>query len=116
MRMGRRTGPRAAAATRNSQVKASIELDARAWQRPDDFYEALLPRLGAPDWHGRNLDALNDSIFNGQINRVEPPYHISVKGTASLSGDMRVFLRKVRRIFAGRGGEAGASISFEPPL
>jgi RNAse (barnase) inhibitor barstar len=97
-------------------VKPSIDLDAGAWQRPDDFYEALLPRLGAPDWHGRNLDALNDSIFNGQINRVEPPYHISVCGTDSLSDDMRDFLRKVRQIFVGRGGEMDTTISFDPPL
>ena len=28
-----------------------------AWNH--DFYAALLPALGAPDWHGRNLDGLN---------------------------------------------------------
>lgn len=34
-----------------------IELDASGWTKPLDFYLALLPQLGAPDWHGLNLDA-----------------------------------------------------------
>jgi hypothetical protein len=45
-----------------------INLDARAWRNRDDFYGALLPSLGAPHWHGRNLDALNDSLRYDDIN------------------------------------------------
>jgi hypothetical protein len=49
-----------------------ITLDALGWQSPRDFYAALLPELEAPAWHGRNLDALNDSLNSGGINGVEP--------------------------------------------
>jgi hypothetical protein len=32
----------------------------------------------APSWHGRNFDALNDSIANGEINKVEVPYRLVI--------------------------------------
>ena len=50
-----------------------INLDARAWRNRDDFYGALLPSLGAPHWHGRNLDALNDSLAALHILGIEVP-------------------------------------------
>lgn len=92
-----------------------IELDASAWTEPGDFYEALLPQLGAPDWHGRNLDALEDSIFGGDINSVEPPFHISMARTDELSPSMKDFLIRVNDVFADYG-RSGATISFSPPL
>lgn len=42
-----------------------IDLDGSGWGRPDDFYDALLPELGAPEWHGHNPNALNDSVIWG---------------------------------------------------
>ena len=56
-----------------------IRLDSSGWRTPADFYSALLPQLGAPSWHGRNLDALFDSLSGG-INRVEPPIRIELRG------------------------------------
>ena len=49
------------------------------------LYDAILPLLGAPDWHGRNMNALTESIVWGEINAVEPPYTLRICGTASLS-------------------------------
>jgi len=94
----------------------SIELDASGWRKSEDFYRALLPELGAPPWHGHNLDAIEDSIFTGGINRVEPPLHIRVSGTEALADEMKAFLRKVEDIFVERRDEAEATISFQPPL
>jgi hypothetical protein len=34
-----------------------IDLEATGWKTPDDFYDALLPELGAPDWHGHTPNA-----------------------------------------------------------
>jgi RNAse (barnase) inhibitor barstar len=42
-----------------------IELDAKEWKTVHDFYDALLAALGAPEWHGDNVNALNDSIIGG---------------------------------------------------
>lgn len=96
-------------------IKA-IALCANAWRTPEDFYRALLPGLGAPDWHGHNLDALHDSLSGGRINRLAPPFHVRVAGTEALSDEMRAFLAKVRRVFDDCRPEVEASISFEPPL
>ena len=57
-----------------------IELDATAWKSPDDFYNALLPELAAPEWHGHNANALNGSVVGGGINAVNPPFTIRVRG------------------------------------
>ena len=47
-----------------------IELDAKSWMKILDFYQDLLKALGAPEWHGRNLNALIDSMIWGGINEL----------------------------------------------
>ena len=54
-------------------------LDGANWDRCDDVYDAFFKAVGAPSWHGRNLDALNDSIANGQINQIEVPYRLIIR-------------------------------------
>ena len=89
-----------------------IRLDASKWRSPEDFYSALLPQLGAPSWHGRNLDALADSLYGG-INKVEPPFTVIVEGAESLSAEMREFLSKVGIAFDDVRTETQANIAFE---
>jgi hypothetical protein len=48
-----------------------IHLDGRLWQSRADFFAAFFPAVQAPDWHGHNLDALNDSVCNGGINGLD---------------------------------------------
>lgn len=60
----------------------TIELDASTWKTADDFYDALLPELGAPPGHGRNVNALNDSVIWGGMNAVNPPLTIRIRGLA----------------------------------
>ena len=55
-----------------------IKLDASGWKTLLDFYEALLVALEAPHWHGRNINALIDSMVYGGINGIEPPYTVLV--------------------------------------
>jgi len=66
-----------------------IELDATNWTTVQDFYSALLSSIGAPEWHGRNINALVDSMIWGGINKVDPPYTVRIRGTAQLSRDVR---------------------------
>jgi RNAse (barnase) inhibitor barstar len=95
-----------------------LELDASRWSGQKHFFEALLPKLGAPAWHGHNLDAVQDSIFTGGINEIEPPFHIKVLGVEHLSPRMKNFLAKVERIFEEGRAETGrrAFVSFDAPL
>jgi Barstar (barnase inhibitor) len=43
-------------------VVEEIELHGADWGAADDFYAAYFAAVGAPEWHGRNLDALWDSL------------------------------------------------------
>jgi hypothetical protein len=56
-----------------------IEVNASGWITPLDFYEALLASLGAPDWHGKNVNALMKSMMFGNINKVGPPMIVHVR-------------------------------------
>ena len=44
----------------------------------DEFYDSVLSQSGAPSWHGRNLNALNDSWVTGGVNRKGPPYRFLI--------------------------------------
>ena len=86
-----------------------IELNASGWRSKDDLWDALLAGLGAPDWHGRSLDALWDSLTEDaayclaagrQINRVQPPFEIHVADVAGLPRPMQDRLVRVAKLFA----------------
>jgi len=66
-----------------------LQLDASNWKSADDIYESLFTAIGAPEWHGRHFDALNDSIVTGSINSVEVPYTISISGMNSANPEVR---------------------------
>lgn len=66
-----------------------IVIDGKSWTSPDDVYEAFFKAVGAPSWHGRNFNALRDSIVGGQINKVEVPYLIKIKNYASIGAGAR---------------------------
>jgi RNAse (barnase) inhibitor barstar len=54
-------------------------MDGANWKSQDDVYDAFFKVVGAPSWHGRNFDALNDSIGTGQINEIEVPYRLIIR-------------------------------------
>ncbi|MDR6789332.1 hypothetical protein J2Y58_002703 [Sphingomonas sp. BE138] len=62
-----------------------IRLDARAWQTREHFRAALLPALGAPAWHGRNLNALYAGLVAGE-DRVRPPLMVEIVVARPLPG------------------------------
>jgi hypothetical protein len=77
-----------------------IELDAENWSAADDFYSALLTSIGAPENHGRNLNALVDSMIWGGINATEPPYTVRIFGSAKLPQDVYREIEMARRALA----------------
>lgn len=87
-----------------------IRLDGSGWRSPDDFYSALFPQLGAPAWHGRNLDALEESLGDGDINQVGPPFQVVVENAP---GDMSDFLYEVAAVFNDVRAATQAEIVFE---
>jgi RNAse (barnase) inhibitor barstar len=71
-----------------------IVLDARGWRTGDDLYDFFFQAVGAPAWHGRNFDALHDSILTGQINEIEVPYRIVIRELACASTDAQAFVMR----------------------
>ena len=70
-----------------------IELNARDWQTPVDFTNALKVALRAPEWHGSNVAAFIDSMIAGGINTLEPPYVIKVVNSGNLTHEVAAFIR-----------------------
>ncbi|MBW6522911.1 barstar family protein [Sphingomonas sp. RHCKR47] len=76
----------------------AITLDARGWREFRDIYAALLPALGAPDWHGPNLDAVYDALVAGHY-RVALPLVVTIRDTASASEAVRAYLPRLVTVF-----------------
>ena len=68
-------------------------MDAANWASWDDVYDSFFEAVGAPSWHGRNFNALQDSIEGGQVNRIELPYVIRIKNVSSIREGVRSMLR-----------------------
>jgi len=66
-----------------------IVTDGGNWTEQDDVYDAFFKAVGAPSWHGRNFNALRDSICGGRINRIEVPYLIRRKNFASIGSEAK---------------------------
>jgi len=66
-----------------------LVLDGSTWQTRDDVYDAFFKAVGAPEWHGRNFNALIDSIETGDINTIEVPYKLIIKNSDSIGEGAR---------------------------
>jgi RNAse (barnase) inhibitor barstar len=74
-----------------------LELDASELTTTDNAFEGLMRVLEAPEWHGRNLNALRDSIMGDDLNGVRAPFEIRIKGQPSEA--VRQLLGVVEEIF-----------------
>ncbi|TOG87866.1 hypothetical protein CGI92_23500 [Vibrio parahaemolyticus] len=81
------------------RLAMEIFIDWKSIISPEEFYRLFLPQVKAPDWHGNNLDALNDSLVNGGINGIEPPYKIINVNIGEASDCIHEFMRSVIGIF-----------------
>lgn len=75
-----------------------IVLVAIGWRTADDFYDSFFHAVGAPSWHGRNFDALRDSIDTGEINQIEVPYRVVIRGLSWASADARTIAMKFEQL------------------
>jgi hypothetical protein len=82
-----------------------IEIDGRSWRSIDDLYGGLFVALDAPAWHGRNINALIDSMGTGSINGIEPPYLLKIRGVPDWPSELRVLFRDFRKALAERADD-----------
>lgn len=76
-----------------------LEIDWQKIESEDMFYEWFLPKISAPEWHGRNLDALNDSVVSGGIVKLGPPFQIKHLNCSRSLQNIRKFQEAVISIF-----------------
>ena len=92
-----------------------LVLDGSSWNKPDDLYDAFFHAVGAPPWHGRNFNALIDSIETGQINAIEVPYHIVIRNYDRIgSGAIKIATDFVSLI--GEIKARGCPVEIRPEL
>jgi RNAse (barnase) inhibitor barstar len=61
-----------------------LTIDGSRWRSREDLVAGILAVLDPPEWHGRNLDALFDSMYSADINGVRPPYELRVVGASMM--------------------------------
>jgi RNAse (barnase) inhibitor barstar len=64
-------------------------MDGKNWRTTDDVYDSFFQAVSAPSWHGRNFNALRDSICTGDTNEIEVPYRLVIQNFGSIEGDAR---------------------------
>ncbi len=81
-------------------------MDATNWKSLDDLYDSFFVAVHAPAWHGRNLNAVRDSIGGGQINEIEVPYCLVLRHYDRISGHLKeetdIFIEVVSDLEKGR--------------
>ncbi len=60
-----------------------IKVNGTKWTSTGDVYDSILPALKAPEWHGRNLGALWDSLSGNDLNGVVAPFTLQVQASQS---------------------------------
>eukprot|EP00693_Jakoba_libera_P000951 EC689528.1.p2 GENE.EC689528.1~~EC689528.1.p2 ORF type:complete len:113 (+),score=22.38 EC689528.1:99-437(+) len=97
------------------QRRASIsvvQLHGAAWTSKDHFYSAFLDAVGAPEWHGHNLDALCDNFRGGIGCAVEPPFELWVSGKVAMDPLVLEFMQKVEEMIREAQEETGVTFHW----
>ena len=76
----------------------TIELNGSHGRSCDDFYDAFFAAVGSPKWHGRNFNALRDSIAGRQVNDIEIPYSIHIRGMDEMSPNVQQLVTDFRTL------------------
>ena len=87
-----------------------IVISASELKTADDFYDAFLAAVGAPSWHGHNLDALWDSIVTGSINQIEPPYRVKILGVDRASAACKQMIDRFVSLISEANNNEGTPV------
>ena len=90
-----------------------LVIDVAAAAEKLDLIELLLTVMGAPQWHGRNLDALDESVAYGGNDTVEPPYSVKFINAGNLSPDLKHELERIKEIFTDARNHEGRQVSCQ---
>jgi RNAse (barnase) inhibitor barstar len=89
---------------------APVVVDWATCESAESFYDLVLPQCGSPSWHGRNLDALNDSWVTGDIDTNGPPFSFCFLNGRQTPADLMGFRDAVEEIARDSITENGGQI------
>jgi RNAse (barnase) inhibitor barstar len=92
-------------------ARKEIVLEGAHWRSQADFYDAFFLAVGSPKSHARNLDALVDSVCGGQINAVDIPYTLVIRGYERMQEAARRFVDRSAAFSWSSGPRAATSTS-----
>ncbi|MEM0966087.1 MAG: barstar family protein [Verrucomicrobiota bacterium] len=81
-----------------SEEVTLVEIDWNQISSIGEFFDTALPQCQSPAWHGRNLNALQDSWVTGDINPKGPPYHFRFKRNPKQNEEMDRIRETVEKI------------------
>jgi RNAse (barnase) inhibitor barstar len=93
---------------------ARISIDWALVRTQRDFYESVLEQMAAPPWHGRNLDALNDSWVTGGVCASGPPYEFEFLNRHQLAPGLEPFARIAEALARESVREHGGRLVIAP--
>ena len=64
----------------------------------DTLYDCLFAQTGAPSWHGRNLNAINDSWVAGAICSEGPPFDFVLRNEEQAKPALEETAQAIREI------------------
>ena len=90
-----------------------LHLDAQDWKSTSDIYESFFQAVGSPRWHGKNFDAMRDSIAGGFINEIEVPYRLIISNSHRANPEVKQFLRDLSALIRGLSLREGCPVAME---
>jgi hypothetical protein len=87
-----------------------VVVDWAACNSVDAFYDLVLPQCGSPSWHGRNLNALNDSWVTGGIDTHGPPFSFCFLNGGQIPEDLCDLRDSVEEIARDSTAQNGGQI------
>lgn len=79
----------------------------------DQLYDVIFAQAGAPDWHGRNLNAINDAWVTGTICKQGPPFDFVILHEEQAAAELVAIAVMIREIATESVKENGGTISLE---
>lgn len=87
------------------RVSLYIDIDVNNCSTIVQFIDKLLLKLGAPQGHGKSVDALIDSMIYGEMNAIEAPYTVRIHNLETATPELRRDLNILSKYIIDAGDE-----------
>jgi RNAse (barnase) inhibitor barstar len=93
-------------------VSQKVLIDWKKIKNKNDFYKDFFSQTEAPNWHGENLNAVNDSMVTGSICEKGPPFSFEIKNNHLIKTELFEFAKAIEEIFHESVKNNGGTLIF----